>query len=87
MSGTDRQKGRKQRVSSGAERDAETMVDPTSDIGEDVDEESAPECTVCGSPIVQEPTHRVVTWVDEDGQIQHRDFCGEECRAAWDEQN
>lgn len=62
------------------------MVDPTSDVGEDVTEETAPECAACGDPIVQEPTHRVVTWV-EDGQIHHRHFCDEECRAAFAEEN
>jgi len=58
------------------------MVDPTSDIGEDVDESSAPACTTCGKKIVGEPNHRVVTWVDDD-DIRHRHFCDDECRAAW----
>jgi endogenous inhibitor of DNA gyrase (YacG/DUF329 family) len=57
------------------------MVDPTSDLGEDVDDSNAPSCANCGEPIVQSPTHRVVTWV-EGGQARHRHFCSEECREA-----
>jgi hypothetical protein len=59
------------------------MVDPTSDLGEDVTEEDAPTCETCGASIVQEATHRVVPWVD-DGQIKHAHFCDEDCRAEWD---
>lgn len=59
------------------------MVDPTSDLGEDVDEDDAPECATCGTKIVQSPTHRVVSWV-EDGRAHHRHFCSEECLAAAD---
>ena len=55
------------------------MVDPTSDLGEDVDEETAPRCANCDSPIVHETTHQVVTWV-EDGSAQHLHFCSAECR-------
>ena len=55
------------------------MVDPTSDIGEDVDEDDAPECAVCGECIIQLSTHRVVATV-EDGQIEHHHFCSDECR-------
>ena len=36
------------------------MVDPTSDLGEDVDEDDAPACATCGTKIVQSPTHRVL---------------------------
>lgn len=57
------------------------MVDPTSDVG-DVDPEEAPRCETCGEPIVESPTHRVVTWV-EDGRAQQRHFCDEDCRAEW----
>lgn len=57
------------------------MVDPTSDVGE-VDESDAPSCTVCGSKIVNSPDHVVVAWIDE-GRVQHRDFCDDECRAEW----
>jgi endogenous inhibitor of DNA gyrase (YacG/DUF329 family) len=60
------------------------MVDPTSDLGEDVDEETAPECATCGTKIVQSPSHRVVSWV-EDGRAHHRHFCSEECLADDDE--
>ena len=59
------------------------MVDPTSDLGEDVDEESAPTCAACGEKILGGPGHRVVTWV-EDGRARHRDFCDDDCKAAWD---
>jgi hypothetical protein len=59
------------------------MVEPTSDLGEDVDEDDAPECAACETKIVQSPTHRVVTWV-EDGDVQHRHFCSDDCRAAYE---
>lgn len=59
------------------------MVDPTSDLGEDVTEEDAPRCATCGEPIVREATHRVITWI-EDGEVQTAHFCDEECRMAWD---
>jgi len=57
------------------------MIDPTSDVGH-VDESEAPTCVVCGERIVNDPRHRVVTWI-EDGTIQHRDFCGDEHRDEW----
>lgn len=60
------------------------MVDPTSDVGER-DEGDAPSCAVCGSKIVNDPDHVVVTWI-EDGDIRHRDFCSAECRADWDDE-
>jgi endogenous inhibitor of DNA gyrase (YacG/DUF329 family) len=56
------------------------MVDPTSDLGADVDEADAPECATCGTKIVQSPTHRVVTWI-EDGRVWHRHFCSDDCKA------
>ncbi|RLM59479.1 hypothetical protein DVK02_01675 [Halobellus sp. Atlit-31R] len=59
------------------------MVDPTSDLGEDVDESDAPTCATCGETIVRSPTHRVVTWVD-DGQVRERHFCSDECKTAYD---
>lgn len=58
------------------------MVDPTSDLGEDVTEESAPRCENCGEPIVRERSHRVVTWI-EDGEVQTAHFCDEACRDEW----
>ena len=61
------------------------MVDPTSDLGTDVTEENAPRCASCGDPIVNEPTHRVVTWVD-DGEVQTRHFCDEACLSEWDDE-
>jgi hypothetical protein len=62
------------------------MVDPTSDLGEDVDEDDAPTCETCGKKLVTEPEHRVVSWV-EDGSVQHRHFCSDECEASWQESN
>lgn len=59
------------------------MVDPTSDLGEDVTEDDAPRCRTCGEPIVQAADHRVVTWV-EDGGVRTEHFCDEDCRLAWD---
>ena len=59
------------------------MVDPTSDLGEDVTEENAPECAVCGEKIIQSPSHRVVTWIEDD-VVQHRHFCSDDCRAEWE---
>lgn len=59
------------------------MVDPTSDIGEDVDEEDAPVCATCGESIVESKTHRVITWI-EDGSVESAHFCDERCRMDWD---
>ncbi|MDG5775762.1 hypothetical protein VB773_17075 [Haloarculaceae archaeon H-GB2-1] len=59
------------------------MVDPTSDHAEDVSEEDAPECSTCGDSIVNDPNHRVITWVEDD-QVQTAHFCDDDCRAAWD---
>ncbi|MES3516444.1 MAG: hypothetical protein PPP58_02150 [Natronomonas sp.] len=56
------------------------MVDPTSDLGEDISEEEAPRCAVCEEPIVNNPDHRVITWV-EDGTVQTTHFCDDTCRA------
>lgn len=60
------------------------MVDPTSDLEEDVDPADAPQCGACGDPIVDDPEHRVVTWVEEGG-IEAVHFCDEACRADWDD--
>lgn len=60
------------------------MVDPTSDLCEDVTEEDAPRCRVCSEPIVNKPSHRVITWV-EDGTAMTAHFCGPDCRAEWDQ--
>lgn len=60
------------------------MVDPTSDLGEDVDESNAPECASCGEKIVQQPTHRVLTWIEER-HVQYRHFCSDACRAEYED--
>ncbi|TSD08518.1 hypothetical protein DP107_19565 [Haloglomus irregulare] len=59
------------------------MVDPTSDLGEDVTEEDAPRCGNCGEPILNDPGHRVITWV-EDGDVRSAHFCDDSCRMNWD---
>lgn len=61
------------------------MVDPTSDLGEDVDESTAPTCATCGDPVVAAPDHRVTTWV-ADGAVHHRHFCDDACREAWNDE-
>jgi uncharacterized protein with PIN domain len=58
------------------------MVDPTSDLGEDVTEENAHRCATCGEPIVQSPDHRTVTWIEDD-QVHAVHFCDETCRMRW----
>lgn len=58
------------------------MVDPTSDLGEDVSEEDAPRCATCDSPIVGSVDHRVVTWIDDD-EVQSAHFCDDSCRRDW----
>jgi hypothetical protein len=59
------------------------MVDPTSDLGADVSEDDAPRCEVCDDPIVNETTHRVITWI-EDGAVRTAHFCSDSCRTEWD---
>lgn len=59
------------------------MVDPTSDLNEDVSEEDAPDCEVCGAALAAAPDHRVVTWID-DGEVQTAHFCDDDCRMEWD---
>lgn len=58
------------------------MVDPTSDLGEDVTEDDAPRCSTCGEPIVQQPNHRVITWIENES-VQTAHFCDETCRSEW----
>lgn len=60
-----------------------TMVDPTSDLAEDVSEAEAPVCETCGATLRQHADHRVVTWI-EDSEVQTAHFCDEACRLAWD---
>lgn len=59
------------------------MVDPTSDLNENVAEEDAPECATCGAVLADSPDHRVITWI-EDGQVETAHFCNDSCRMAWD---
>ena len=59
------------------------MVDPTSDLNEDVSEDEAPECATCGASIINSPRHRVITWID-DGEVQTAHFCDDDCRMDWD---
>jgi len=58
------------------------MVDPTSELAEDVTEETAPRCAACREPIVNEPTHRVLTRI-EDGTVSTAHFCEPACREGW----
>ncbi|WP_121820603.1 DUF7576 family protein [Halostella salina] len=58
------------------------MVDPTSDLGEDVDEADAPNCEHCGDPVVGTPDHRVHTTVEDD-TVEHRHFCDDACLDEW----
>ncbi len=58
------------------------MVDPTSDLNEDVDEADAPACEQCGSKLAADPDHRVVTWV-EGTEVRTVHFCGDDCRGEW----
>ena len=60
------------------------MVDPTSDLDEDVDESNAPACAVCEKKLIRDPDHYVVTWVG-DSAVQTRHFCSAECRGEWDD--
>jgi len=60
------------------------MVDPTSDLGEDVDEESAPRCATCGDPALG-PGRQTVTWVDGDEAV-HREFCSPACQTEWQDE-
>jgi hypothetical protein len=60
------------------------MVDPTSDLNEDITAEEAPTCGTCGSAITNSADHRVLTWID-DGEVQAVHFCDDACKADWDE--
>jgi hypothetical protein len=57
-------------------------MDPTSDVGEDT-EERAPTCATCGEKIIDEPTHRVLTSI-EDETVKTDHFCDEDCLAAFE---
>ncbi|PSP64579.1 hypothetical protein BRC79_09870 [Halobacteriales archaeon QH_8_67_27] len=58
------------------------MVDPTSDLNEDVSADEAPTCAVCGDALVENPDHRVVTRVD-DGEVVTTHFCSDAHRDEW----
>lgn len=58
------------------------MVDPTSDLSEDVSEDDAPNCANCGESIVEDPDHRVHTTV-VDGTVEHQHFCSDACLDEW----
>jgi hypothetical protein len=60
-------------------------MDPTSDLGTDVTEANAPRCASCDDPVVDESTHRVVTWIAE-GAAETRHFCDESCLESWDDE-
>ena len=59
------------------------MVDPTSDVAENISEEDAPDCATCGATVLDTPRHRVVTWID-GGEVRTAHFCDEDCRTEWD---
>jgi len=59
------------------------MVDPTSDLNENVAPEDAPTCRACGEVLTDSPNHRVITWV-EDGEVRSAHFCNDRCRMSWD---
>lgn len=59
------------------------MVDPTSDLNEDIDEADAPQCTTCGATVAMESSHRVTTWIDDDA-VETVHFCDDACRENWD---
>ena len=58
------------------------MVDPTSNLDENVSAKDAPACATCGAALVDHPDHRIVTWI-ADGEVQTAYFCDEGCRADW----
>lgn len=60
------------------------MVDPTSDVNENISEEDAPICATCESPITDSPDHRVITWIEDD-EVESAHFCDESCRLDWDD--
>lgn len=59
------------------------MIDPTSNVGETT-AETAPTCATCGEKIIDEPTHRVLTSI-EDGQVKTDHFCDEGCLSAFED--
>lgn len=59
------------------------MVDPTSNLNEDISPEDAPSCRTCDEVLVDSADHRVVTWI-EDGAVESAHFCDDGCRSEWD---
>ncbi|WP_168216223.1 DUF7576 family protein [Halorussus halobius] len=41
-------------------------------------------CSHCGRPIPSDEWHPVATVRDGDGEFEIHDFCGSDCRAAWE---
>lgn len=62
------------------------MVDPTSDLNENISPEDAPTCETCESSIVDNPDHRVITWIEND-TVESAHFCNESCRLGWNRNN
>ena len=62
--------------------DSRQMVDPTSDLNEDISPEDAPTCETCSTALVDSPNHRVVTWIEDD-EVQTAHFCDDACRENW----
>jgi hypothetical protein len=62
------------------------MVDPTSDLNEDVSPDEAPECETCGATLAESPDHRVITWIEDD-EVQSAHFCNDRCRMDWNPEN
>lgn len=62
------------------------MVDPTSDLNENISPEDAPTCETCESSIVDSPDHRVITWIEND-TVESAHFCNESCRLDWNGNN
>jgi len=58
------------------------MVDPTSELNEDISPEDAPVCETCDAALVDTPDQRVVTWI-ADGAVRTVHFCDEACRSEW----
>ncbi|WP_323190909.1 hypothetical protein [Halostella sp. PRR32] len=58
------------------------MVDPTSDLGEAVSADDAPNCANCGESTVPAADRRVHTTI-VDGAVDRRQFCSEACLDEW----
>jgi len=58
------------------------MVDPTSDLNENISPEDAPVCETCHEVLTNSPNHRVITWIEDDA-VQTAHFCDEDCRMDW----